>query len=147
VLDEALDASSGAAPGPAVLAHLDLHPGNVLYAGGRAVLIDLDNLRLAPAPLCAAFSVLRFAWGGEGPREAGRLHATLEAWSAAYARGGGAPLGPGLLRWMLRLECEKVLRILARVEGTGAYESFVANAASRHLPNLEALLSAAARVP
>jgi Ser/Thr protein kinase RdoA (MazF antagonist) len=126
--------------GTEALAHNDFHPGNVLYEGSSAVMIDFDNALLGPADKCAALAVLRFAFYKK-PTSAGQLRDTLELWSGPYEKASGRSLGPGLYRWMAAVELEKILRIVERWRRTGDYGRFLPNITGRHFPNLKLALS------
>ena len=124
--------SSTASGGPGdVLVHLDLHPDNVLFDGaGDAILIDLDNMMIGPRMKCMAFAISRFATAiGEDD-----VRRSIDRW--LHAADIGDLHEGAILDGMVALEVEKILRILARVDDTGAYEHFVDNIPTRHIPAL-----------
>jgi len=122
--------AAGPPPLDSCLVHLDLHPENVIFENGRALLIDLDNLLWGPRFKCVAFSVMRFTPGDASIRDA------LHEWLAAYAAPDRAA---DTIRWMRLIELEKILRIVLRVARTGAYANFLPNVATRHVPSLQRL--------
>ncbi len=71
------------------LCHMDLHPGNVIVAGGRLVVVDWVNACSGALALDVARSIVLMAWQGATRRDGGRQRVRLaltERYRAEIAR-------------------------------------------------------------
>jgi hypothetical protein len=125
-------------PIAATTVHTDAHPRNTIQREGAAILIDLDNLIIDRPFKCLGFSILRFGFFGRA-RTRAALTASIAHWCTPEQREDRSFMDD-LAHGMLRLEAEKVVRILLRYFRTGTYADFVANVGPVHLANLTAIL-------
>ena len=102
-----------------VTLHGDLHPRNILVAGDRMGLIDLDSARRGPAVAdlgdWIADALYRALLGGESVASA---LTACRAFVRAYAGASGGPCGEALLAWSTAnsLFCQRAWRSVVNLK-------------------------------
>lgn len=118
------------------LVHNDFHPGNILFRGDGAVMLDLEQMTVGARLKCLSFALGRFAF------ESVRIGAQKDVGCAAriFADGYAAegPLSEGdrlsVPFWMRAYELEKILRILRKFLAEGAFPQNVERLVTHHIP-------------
>jgi aminoglycoside phosphotransferase (APT) family kinase protein len=94
-LAAALAADGGRDLGPLEILHTDLHPMNLLFDGGRAVVLDFEDVSAAPRAVAAGFALLKL--GREFLSRMPAVSRRARAWEAVAEWTAHAPADPGKL--------------------------------------------------
>ncbi|AOP33669.1 hypothetical protein A0128_07335 [Leptospira tipperaryensis] len=124
------------------LAHVDLHPRNVIvgFESGLSV-IDLDYLRIGNPFVCLGLTFTRTTFFGKKERRGEDLEDKLSFFESVYESGPDSEFVKNLLYGALYIETEKIFRNLYRYYKTGMYRNFAEDVSKFHFQIFEIVRS------